>query len=388
MGDFLFGGDLVAYAAALDIPEYSLKRILNENCRVRVGTFIHFVRKGLVSAEWLLCGTGPMMPHTAVDDLSGFSPANTINTRYPVFDVNALRPFKIPELSPPPHEYVPHSNEQSRKAISIARQIFISSTNAKPIVLFLNAPSIAAGIAPIVCEMLQKKYLTGVAFTLAAAELDCQLAGHTDLAAINSLILRGAQSGLGLGETLAAAVSNPETVNKSILAAAYSVGAPVTIHGTLGESPLHFCATKRGAELGAAYGQTMYIDTLVFAEQVKAMAGDQTSLFLNAGSSLPGLPLLSSAMAAAQEGLGLTFNRLKISRLTTREVDSALDVCVSGPYRYLFESILSSCNAIFEGSFDVYTNKDTGEQFVAFEFLNQCAENVRKRAKESGKRKR
>lgn len=389
VGEFLFGGNLATYAAAVGVTESWLKFMLREKSRVRMSTFIRFVKSGLVSAEWLFCGTGAMLTSNAItDDIGGTTTIGAINSRYQILDTGALSPIRLPEISASTSSSVSHCSERTQKLVSVARQVFISSTNAKPVILFLNAPPLVTGIADAVAGMLKNKYATGLAISLAAAETDYQLAGQTDLGVFNDVVIRAAKSGLGLGEALGAFLANRVEPEKSVLAAAFAYGAPVTVHGSIGESPLHFCPAKSGAELGAAYGATGYIDSLVFAEQVRQMAGDKTSLFLNVGSSLPGLPLLSSAMSAAQEGLGLTFERLKISRFTTKQTESALDVCVSGPYDYLMTTLLSACDAIFEGSFDVFTNKDSGEQFVAFEFLNQCAENVRERAKSAGKRKR
>lgn len=389
VGEFLFGGNLAAYAKAVGMSENWLKRALREETRVRVSTFIQFVTSGIVSAEWLFCGTGPMLTSNVVsDDIGGPVTIGEINSRYQILNTGALSPIRLPKIETNTPGSVSHCSERTQKLVSVARQVFISSTNAKPIILFLNAPPLVAGITATVSEMLQKKYVTGLALSLAAAETDYQLAGQTDLSAFNDIVIRGAKAGLGLGEALGAFLANRVEPDKSVLAAAFAVGAPITIHGSIGESPLHFCPAKSGAELGAAYGATGYIDSLVFAEQVRQMAGETSSLFLNVGSSLPGLPLLSSAMSAAQEGLGLSFERLKISRFTTKQTESALDVCVTGPYDYLMDTLLSACDAIFGGKFDVFTNKNNGEQFVAFEFLNQCAENVRERAKPAGKRKR
>lgn len=390
VGDFVFGGDLKAYAAAVGISENWLKKILHENVRVRVFEFNKFVTSGLVSAEWLFCGTGPMLSETMIsDDVSGLVPLQHINSRYAVLDTAVLAPFQMPELSNNTTTKTEEvSSEKSRQTIAVARQIFISATNNKPIILFVNAPAVLANITPIVAEMLSKKYVTGVAVSLAAAELDYQQAGQSDLGVFNNVVLRGAKTGLGLGEALGTFLANRADENKSLLAAAYSAGVPVTVHGSIGESPLHFCPAKGGAELGAAYGATSYVDSLVFAEQVRQMAGDKMSLFLNMGSALPGLPLFSSAMSAAQEGLGLAFNRVKISRMTSRTVESKLDVCVCGPYAQMLELVLSACDSLFGGNFSVYTNKDTGEQFAAFRMLDECAERVRKSAKAANKRKR
>lgn len=389
VGDFLFSGNLSAYAAAVGMTEEWLKYVLDSANRVRLATFMQFVNSGLVSAEWLFCGTGPMlMSNVVVDPIGGVTPLQNINSRYAVLNTFALAPLKLPEIPEPKTSTVEHNSATNQQIVSVARQVFISTTNAKPIVLFVNAAPLMANIAPTIAEMLRKKYLTGVALSLAAAELDYQHSGQVDPSAFNDVVIRGAKSGLGLGEALGAFIANRTTNDKSVLAAAYSAGVPITVHGSVGESPMHFCAAKNGAELGAAYGATSYVDSLVFAEQVRNMAGDTMSLFLNLGSVAPGLPLLSSAMAAAQEGLGLTFNRLKISRFTSRQVKSNLDACVCAPYDWSLSNLLNACDTIFEKGFDVYVNQNTGEQFASFGLLKQCAENVRELAEGKSKRKR
>lgn len=384
VGEYLFGGNMLAYATAIGMSESWLVHVLRNKSRVRVSTFTQFVRSGLVSAEWLFCGTGPMlMSNARKDDIKGFVAPTAISTQYKVFNTAAVAPKpynkNAVDLVFPDGAF---NAAISKQCDVLARQVFISGKNQKPIIMFLPASIFTSGVAPVIIKMLQRKYITAIATTLAGAERDYICAGGEDLGVIGEVIARGANAGIGFGESMGRFAYTEEMRKTSVLAAAHDLNVPVTVHGALGESCTHFYPAKNGVEFGAAFGAVSYVDSLVFAEQVRQMAGDKHSLFINVGTPFPGLSLLSYAIRAAQHTGDLCFKRLKLARLSAKPVHSDLDICISAPYRDLFPALLVACDIIYEGDvFDVFTNKNTGEQFIAFGFPKRSADNARKKPK-------
>ena len=376
---------MAAYAKAAGISEYWLGRVLDSSTRVRLSTIGHFVRNRLVSAEWLFCGTGPMLPvdvHT--DDIEGAFVPMTISSKYPIFDPASVVPV-LPNSSCQSFVFPgsSFSGAVSTATVPAARQVFISRQNQKPVVMHVSASVIASGVTPIIIDMLRKQYVTGISMSTSAAWLDYTQAGSFDVFEFQKAIVRGATAGLGLGEALGLFIDKREN---SLLAAAYDLNAPVTVHGAIGETAIGYQPFKSTAEFGAAFGTASYIDSLVFAAQIEQLAGDVMSAFIYTGSPIAALAPLSVAMRNFQLTKKLKFNRLKLIRLSAQNVESSADVCICAPYRELFPALLVSCDAIYEGGFDVFTNKNTGEQFAAFGFIKQCVENVRKKPKARPKR--
>lgn len=303
----------------------------------------------------------------------------TINSKYPTFDPASILPAaEEPICAKFIYPGSPFSGIVSTATVPAARQVFIARQNQKPVLMYVSPSVLSSGVAPVIIDMLKKKYVTGIAMSTATAACDYAMNGGTDTDKFQAAIIRGARAGAGLGESLASALftKNRET---SLLAAAYDLNVPVTVHGILGELPSDYHPFKNTAEYGAAFGATSYVDALVLARQIEQMAGDVNSLFINTGSPVPGTRLFAAAMRMLQQAKKLKFDKLKLLRLSAKRVESAADVCVCAPYRELFPALLVSCDAIYEGGFDVFTNKNTGEQFAAFGFIKQCVENVREK---------
>lgn len=388
MGEYLFGGNMAAYAKAVGLSEYWLGRVLDSSTRVRVSTLSHFVRSRVVAAEWLFCGTGPMLTKDInSDDIDGFSVSGAMNSKYPIFDSSTAMPVSLANKSVSPVlPGGPFSGSLSTACVPAARQVFIARKNQKPVLMFVSSAVLRSGVAPLIIDMLKKQYVTGIAMTISAAEQDYLISGGSDMDEFYAAVLAGASAGLGLGETLGQRLLVGAARNSSLLAAAYDLNVPVTVHSAIGTAPSHYRPVKETTEFGAAFGATSYVDALVFAEQVQQMAGDLTSVFINTGSAFPGIELLATTMQTLQRTRNLNFQRLKLLRFSAKEIDSAADVCVCAPYRELFPAMIVSCDAIYEGGFDVYTNKNTGEQFAAFGFIKHCGENVCNKPKTKRKR--
>lgn len=360
VGAHVFGGDLAAYADAVGLTEHWLRRILNNTTRFRVSTFIKFVESGLVSAEWLFCGTGPMISRPDRQDaLVAYTRPITPNSRYAVFDTLALEPG-LPKKPKKVACLVPNK-KLIRECIPVALQLFAARVANRPVVLFLSHLAVKAGVAPIVLELIQKKYVTGIALTGPAAVIDYAAAKKdpVDIADLADVVKTAAAHGVGLGEGIGRWGFLPgDKRERSILAAAYDSSVPATVHTTIGDSLFHMCPALYSIEFGAALGSTSYVDALVFTAQVHKMSGLDPSLFIVSGEEEPALTVLASATSAgARLAQPLSFSGLQTIWAAERKAQQPVDHSLVGNHVEVFASILTACNAVYEGVTDEYVNK-------------------------------
>ncbi|MCU0703375.1 MAG: hypothetical protein MUF18_05225 [Fimbriiglobus sp.] len=131
---------------------------------------------------------------------------------------------------------------------------------------------------------------------------------------INDAVRAGAKDGLGMGEAIGRTISGGDFPHKgvSVLAAAYRLGIPVTVHIGIGYDIIHEHPNADGAVLGRA----SYTDFLVFAEHVRTLEG---GVLLSFGTAVMGPEVYLKALAMArnvahQEGK-------RIAKFTTAAFD-------------------------------------------------------------------
>jgi hypothetical protein len=131
---------------------------------------------------------------------------------------------------------------------------------------------------------------------------------------LNDAIAAGARAGLGLGEAVGKAIAEGPFPHKtiSLLAAAYRLRVPVTVHVGIGHDIIH----EHPNCDGAALGQASYADFLVFAQTCTRLEG---GVMLNFGSAVMGPEVYLKALTMArnvahQEGR-------RIARFTTGVFD-------------------------------------------------------------------
>ena len=103
------------------------------------------------------------------------------------------------------------------------------------------------------------------------------------------------RDGLGLGEAIGQAIHEGHFPHKeiSVLAAAYRLGVPVTVHIGIGYDILHEHPNADGAALGAA----SYTDFLIFAEHVRNL---EKGVVLSFGTAVMGPEIYLKALAMAR----------------------------------------------------------------------------------------
>lgn len=346
--DLVFGGNTKALAKRLDVPHRYLKKSLLRHRGTRISLVVKLVRSGLANAEWLLTGTGPVRPcdHKLPVDL----PPPT-GTSFPLFDTQQVQ-YQLPEEIEPEAPPVLGPGYQPAAAdIEIARLVYAARKHDKPVMLFLNAAAIVDDVGAVVVSMMKKGYVTGIALSSEAAERDLERAlyggwatpsGRVD--SFNTLLNAAeiaASNGLGWGLSAGRWCFPPESDREaSVIASAYELGLPVTIHLVLGDCVSHLFPSRDAAVRGAALGAASYLDLLVFAEQVRKFATlPNPGLYLNTSVDSHGGRLVESAIEAAT---GTLTADLPVSAITN----------IGEEYRHTFPALLAACDAVYDGSAD------------------------------------
>ncbi|MBW1788322.1 MAG: hypothetical protein JRK53_17145 [Deltaproteobacteria bacterium] len=182
-------------------------------------------------------------------------------------------------------------------AVRIAR----SSAAGGTVLLGMGAHVIKVGLSPILLDLMERGVITALAMNGAGIIHDTELAmvGATseDVAAeigsgafgmaddtgrfINQAISFGAKGGLGLGRAVGRALVEADfPYNRfSLLAGAYNMDIPVTVHVAMGTDIIH---AHPGVD-PAAIGESSHLDFRIFTRLVASLEG---GVFINAGSAV------------------------------------------------------------------------------------------------------
>jgi deoxyhypusine synthase len=214
-----------------------------------------------------------------------------------------------------------------RTAIDAAVQ---AQMRKRTILWGLGAHVIKVGLAPIVVDLVERGFVSGILLNGAGCVHDLELAlmGRTseDVAAalddgsfgmaketaelLNGAIAKGAREGLGMGAAVGREILKGRYPHKrrSILATAARVGVPVTVHAAIGTDIHHMHPSADGAALGA----TSYRDFEILAGLVATLEG---GVFFNVGSAVI-LPEVFLKAVALARNLGYP-----VRRITTVNLD-------------------------------------------------------------------
>jgi hypothetical protein len=181
-------------------------------------------------------------------------------------------------------------------------QKYIDAINANSMILFMmGAHLIKVGITPLIIDAMKRGWIKHIAMNGAGVIHDVEIAikGSTSedvqenlqdgsfgmvketSELINQAVSRG-KGTLGYGEAVARALSqhNPEYIHLSLLASAYNLAIPVTVHSAIGTEIIH----QHPEVNGAAVGDTCWTDFQIFTHSVSKLRED--SIVINAGSAV------------------------------------------------------------------------------------------------------
>jgi hypothetical protein len=183
----------------------------------------------------------------------------------------------------------------------IIERIIEAYLGGKTIILAMGAHVIKVGLSPVILDLLKRRIICGLAMNGAGIIHDAELAmtGGTseDVAAeigegrfgmaeetgrfLNEATNKGARQGLGLGRSVGSMLVNEAFPYNhfSILATAYELDIPVTVHVAVGTDTIHFHPNVDGASIGS----TSHLDFRIFARLVSGLQG---GVFMNLGSAV------------------------------------------------------------------------------------------------------
>ncbi|HSF19830.1 MAG TPA: hypothetical protein VLK65_30195 [Vicinamibacteria bacterium] len=166
----------------------------------------------------------------------------------------------------------------------------------------IGAHVIKVGLSPLVIDLMNRGYVSGIALNGAGIVHDFEMAvaGQTSEevaevlgagkfgmaeetgALLNDAIRLGVDDGLGLGESVSAFLAKNDPTHKevSILWNAYRLTIPVTVHVAVGTDIIHMHPQASGAAIGEGSLQ----DFRLFASLVRALHGG--GVYLNFGSAV------------------------------------------------------------------------------------------------------
>lgn len=190
---------------------------------------------------------------------------------------------------------------------NLIRAILYARASGKPIIWGLGGHVIKVGLGPVINDLMQAGFVTGVAMGGAAAIHDFEVAfrgttseeveeqigeGRFGMARetgeyMNAGIQAAAADGIGLGEGLGRFIANGQKKGitfqhraVSILSEAYERRVPVTIHVAIGTDIIHTHPETSGKDLG----EVTYQDFRLFCSMARELDGG--GVYLNVGSAV------------------------------------------------------------------------------------------------------
>lgn len=185
---------------------------------------------------------------------------------------------------------------------ALVRDIQRAEASGKPILWGMGAHVLKVGLSPILIDLMEKGFVTGIALNGAGVVHDFELAvagqtseevaeglgsGEFGMARetgeeINQAMVQGDRDGLGLGAAVGRHLTQmrPPHLQVSLLASAYRLGVPATVHVAVGTDIVHM----HPACDPAALGRGSHLDFRLFAAQVAELGGG--GVYLNVGSAV------------------------------------------------------------------------------------------------------
>jgi hypothetical protein len=177
-----------------------------------------------------------------------------------------------------------------------------AKTVGRPILWGIGAHVLKVGLSPLLIDLMEKGLVTGLAMNGAGIIHDFELAvvGETseDVAEglgsgefgmaretgeeVNRAMVEGDRDGLGLGAAVGRylELKRPPHLGVSLLAAAFRLDLPATVHVAVGTDIIHMHPTCDAAALG----RTTHLDFRIFAGEVASLGGG--GVYLNVGSAV------------------------------------------------------------------------------------------------------
>ncbi len=196
----------------------------------------------------------------------------------------------------------------------LAGRIVAARERGASLIWGMGAHGIRSGVARFLIDLMERDMITLIAGNGAVAIHDFEFAliGATcesvadyisegqfglwrETGRLNEIARAAADNGLGFGETVGHEIETGQFPHSdiSVLAAAYRLNVPVTIHVGIGYDIVH----EHPNCDGAAIGEASYTDFLIFARAVENLEG---GAFLTLGSQVMGPEVYLKSLAMAR----------------------------------------------------------------------------------------
>ncbi|HXG23389.1 MAG TPA: hypothetical protein VNJ09_02445 [Chthonomonadales bacterium] len=206
----------------------------------------------------------------------------------------------------------------------IARAVVAARRANRAVIASLGGHVVKTGLAPVLIALMERGMLTCLAVNGALAIHDVEIAlfGTTSedvveglrtgtfgmaretAAFYNETIRWGVAEGMGIGESLGKALLDADAphADKSLLAAAYRLNVPLTVHVALGTDIVH-CHPNVD---GTALGEGSLRDFRILTHQMASLAGGGVLMNLGSAVVLPEVLLKGIALLRNQDAKGFT----------------------------------------------------------------------------------
>jgi hypothetical protein len=188
--------------------------------------------------------------------------------------------------------------------VALRDEVLRASARRRPVIWGLGAHVIKVGLSPVVIDLMERGLVTAIALNGAGVvhDFEVAVAGQTseDVEAglgtgefgmaretgeeVNRAIVEGDRDGLGLGAAVGRYLSTrrPRARHRdaSLLAAAWRLGLPATVHVAIGTDIVH----AHPACDPAAVGRATHLDFRILAGEVARLGGG--GVYLNVGSAV------------------------------------------------------------------------------------------------------
>lgn len=201
-----------------------------------------------------------------------------------------------------------------RAIVALGQRLVAARQRGATRLMLMGAHVIRAGVARQLIDLMERGLLTHIGMNGAGPIHDFEMAriGATcesvaryirsgefglwhETGEMNDIVAAGVKAGLGLGESLGKHILESDYPYKetSVLAQAYRLGVPVTVHIGVGYDILHEHANFDGALWGAA----SYRDFLILCQNVANLEG---GVFLCFGTAVMGPEVYLKALSMAR----------------------------------------------------------------------------------------
>ncbi len=240
-----------------------------------------------------------------------------MNSKYPLFDRSRLsiQPLSARQHDLPLERWLPLDAAtppfDHRDLDTLAQRLQSARSSGQSRVLMMGGHLLRAGVNRHIIDLLERGWIDHLAMNGAVAIHDYELAriGATtesvaryirtgefglwrETGELNEWVSEAARESLGLGENVGRRIQESDFPHRdlSLLAAAYRLSIPATVHVGIGYDILHQHPNCEGASFGAA----SYRDFLIFVHSLERLQG---GVLLSFGSAIMAPEVYLKALA-------------------------------------------------------------------------------------------